>query len=46
MEILIGLVLFGLVIMLLPYIIAGLLAGFAIFVGLIALFVAGVKKLF
>ncbi len=45
MEILIGLLIFGAVIYLLPYIIAGALALFAIFVGTIALFVVGVKKL-
>lgn len=46
MEILIGLLIFGAVIYLLPYIIAGVLAIFAMFVGIIALFVVGVKKLF
>lgn len=46
MEILIGIVLFGLIFMLAPYIIGGLMALVAIFVGIVALFVAGVKKIF
>jgi VIT1/CCC1 family predicted Fe2+/Mn2+ transporter len=45
-EILTGLLIFGAVIYLLPYILAGAMAILAIFVGIIALFVAGVKKIF
>ena len=45
-EILIGLVLFGLIIMLFPYILAGLMAVVAIFVAIIAAFVFTVKWLF
>jgi hypothetical protein len=44
MEFLIGLLIFGAVIYLLPYIIAGVLAVVAVFVGIIALFVAFVKS--
>lgn len=46
MEILITLILIGLVVMLFPYILAGILAATGIFVGIIALFVALVKKIF
>ena len=46
MEILIGLVLFGLVVMLFPYILAGLMALVAMFVAVIAAFVFLVKRLF
>ena len=45
-EILIGLLIFGAVIFLLPYIFVGAMAILAIFVGIIALFVAAVKSLF
>ena len=46
MEILIGLVLFGLVIMLFPYILAGFMILSGIFVAIIAAFVFTVKRLF
>lgn len=46
MEILIGLVLFGLVVMLFPYILAGFMMLVGLFVAVIAAFVFTVKRLF